>query len=238
MTGKKARLDKLCTALTAQERAILVLRSWKDGQDEDGQIRGTMPLGQVTELNAYIDLMHGISDLAPFILLLQQHAAQLGLRSAWLSTLDFWAITAFSLASYIWFDTKEPITESDHKRRVEEARSKTAAVVELAEVLTERHDGWTEDDLEPAEDDEEPVVSDKAWNRVLAQKKKELAAEFDGEDPLPPPVRSLVDETRAELQQLIEKTQRRVGPFGLPDPDEDALAKLRTIANLPEPRQG
>jgi hypothetical protein len=65
---------------------------------------------------------------------------------------------------------------------------------------------------------------------------EELAAEFQGEDPLPPPMRSVVDETRAELQELVEKTQRRVGPFDLPDPDKETLAKLRTIAKLPEPR--
>ena len=150
MTRKKGRLDKLCSALTAQERAILILRSWKEGHDEDPQLRRTMPLSQVTVFNAYIDLMHGISDLSPYVLLLQQQVAHLGLKYAWLSTLDFWAITAFSLASYIWFDTKEPITESDHKQRVEDARSKMAPVAELAEALAERYDGWTEDELETA----------------------------------------------------------------------------------------
>lgn len=366
MTGKKARLDKLCPALTARERAILVLRTWKEGHDEDPQLRRTMPLSQVTVFNAYIDLMHGISDLSPYVLLLQQQVAQLGLRYAWLSTLDFWAITAFSLASYIWFDTKEPITESGHKLRVEDARSMMAPASELAQALAERFDGWAEDDLETAEGDEEPEVSDKAWNRVLAQKKKELArlvdkgvlngkrkgrrllinvgsfydwlgeatpafpdwgiefevlpddhedevdqlrqarsraqaslqrgptdsvlhliggtapgdrkapkdgqcrmdevvealctnlresvpagwrevqaaemvfeelaAEFDGEDPLDPLVRNALDEAKQELEELVEKLQTRVGTFDLPEPDEALLTKLRTVARLPEPR--
>lgn len=362
MSGRKGRLDKLCSALTARERAILVLRAWKEGQDEDPQLRRTMPLDQVISFNAYIDLMHGISDLAPYILVLQQEVAQLGLRSAWLSTFDLWRLSAYTLAEYISFHTKEPITESEHKRQVKKARAKMAAVAELAEVLAERYDGWTEDELEPAGDDDEPVVTDKAWNRVLAQKKKELArlvgqgelegkrkgrgvlvnvgsfydwlgepvpvlpewgtefevfpddeadevdrlrlgrshtqevllrgpsdpllrllagtdaddekpgkgnqhrineavdalcmtlrdnvpllwqevqavetvieelaAEFDGEDPLDPFLRDALDKAKQELQDLIEKVQTRVGALDLPEPGDALLAKLRALAKL------
>jgi POLQ-like helicase len=40
-------------------------------------------------------------------------------------------------------------------------------IAELAEVLVERYDRWEENDLLASEDDEEPEVSDKAWNRIL-----------------------------------------------------------------------
>jgi hypothetical protein len=236
-------------------------------------------------------------------------------------------------------------------------------IAELAEVLVERYDRWEENDLLASEDDEEPEVSDKAWNRILAQKKKELArlvdqeviegkrkgrrllinvgsfydwlgepapvfpdwgvefevfpdeqadevdrlrrarrcaqdelrrgptdavldllggtaaddsklakknrhrideviealcttlremvparwrelltaqvvldevaAELDGEDPLHPRVRDALDEAGQQLEELVEKVQRRVGAFSLPEPDKEELTTLRRIAKLP-----
>lgn len=362
MSARQGRLDKLYAGLTARERAILVLQAWKRDEDEDPQVRLTMPESQGAEFNYCIDLMNGVHDLTPYVIVVHQQAAQLGLKFAWLSTFHLWGLHTSTLAEYICFDTKEPITESAHKRRVEEARSKATPIAELAEVLVERYDGWTEDDLQASEDDEEPEVSDKAWNRVLAQKKKELArlidqgvlegtrkgrrllinvgsfydwlgqpapvfpdwgvefevfpdeqadevdrlrrarrcaqdelrrgpsdavlhllggtaaddskpakknrhridevidalhttlremvparwrelrtaevvleevaAEFDGEDPLHPRVRDALDEARQELEELVEKVQRRVGAFSLPEPDEEELATLRKTAKL------
>lgn len=179
MTARQGRLDRLYPCLTAKERAILVLQAWKRDEHEDPQVRLTMPESQGAEFNYYIDLMNGVHDLTPYVIVLHQQVAQLGLKFAWLSTFHLWGLHTSTLAEYICFDTKEPITESDHKRRVEEARSKAAPIAELAEVLVERYDGWTEDDLQASEDDEEPEVSDKAWNRVLAQKKKELGRLVD-----------------------------------------------------------
>jgi hypothetical protein len=37
------RLDRLYPALTAKERALLVLRAWKADQEEDVAVRRTMP---------------------------------------------------------------------------------------------------------------------------------------------------------------------------------------------------
>ena len=362
MSARQGRLDRLYPGLTAKERAILVLQAWKRDEHEDPQVRLTMPDSQGAQFNYYIDLMNGVHDLTPYVIVVNQGVAKLGLKFAWLSTFDLWGLNASILGDYIWFDTKEPITQGDHERRVEEARSKPAPVADLAEVLVERYDGWEEDDLQASEDDEEPEVSDKAWNRVLAQKKKELArlvdqgvlegkrkgrrlrinagsfydwlgqpapvspdwglefevfpdkkadevnrlrrarrraqdelrrgptdavlhllggtaaddskpakknrhrideavealcttlhemvparwrelrtaevvldevaAEFDGEDPLHPHVRDALDEARQELEELVEKVQSRVGAFSLPEPDEEELATLRKTAKL------
>jgi hypothetical protein len=63
-----------------------------------------------------------------------------------------------------------------HRRLVEKTRQEMIPVAELAEVLVEGYDGWTEADTEPAEDpDDGPVVRQKAWNRLLAEKKRELS---------------------------------------------------------------
>jgi len=170
------RLDKLYPALTAKERALLVLRAWKGDQAEDVQVRRTMPQSQAPDFNHYIHLMNAANeDLGKYIVALNGVANQLGLKSAWLASLQLWGIRIWELATYIVLHTNEPITESEHRRLVERARAEMVPVAELAETLVESYDGWTAADKEPAEDgDEEQVVSDKAWNRLLAEKKREL----------------------------------------------------------------
>lgn len=175
MSGNQ-RLDKLYPALTAKERALLVLRAWKGDQAEDVQVRRTMPQSQAPDFNHYIHLMNAANeDLGKYIVALNGVANQLGLKSAWLASLQLWGIRIWELATYIVLHTNEPITESEHRRLVERARAEMVPVAELAETLVESYDGWTAADKEPAEDgDEEQVVSDKAWNRLLAEKKREL----------------------------------------------------------------
>jgi hypothetical protein len=61
---------------------------------------------------------------------------------------------------------------------------------------------------------------------------EEVAAEFDREGPLHPRVRDALDEARQQLEELVDDVQRRVGPFDLPEPDEEELATLRRTAKL------
>jgi hypothetical protein len=113
-------------------------------------------------------------DLGMYIAALNGIAKELGLKSAWLASLQMWGIRVWDIWSYIAVYTKEPITESDHRRLVDETRAEMVPVAELAETLVERYDGWTEADMLPAGEDDEQAVSDKAWNRLLAEKKREL----------------------------------------------------------------
>ena len=175
MSLRESRIDKLFPALTAKERAILVLTGWKRDTEEDPLVRQTMPAEQGGEFNRYIELMNAVHDLAPFILGLRALVDQLGLRYALLRILDLWAMQASTLAEYIWFHTGEPITESEFRRRTNDARAEVVPAAKLAEILVERHEGWSDDDLVPVEDGEEPVVSDAAWERVLTDKNKKLA---------------------------------------------------------------
>ncbi|MGD0015061.1 MAG: hypothetical protein ABSD56_11665 [Bryobacteraceae bacterium] len=170
------RLDKLTPALTAKERAILVLRAWKEEREEDAAVRRTMPPSQALEFNRYIHLMNAANlDVGKYTVVLHMTATQLGSKSAWLASLQMWGIRVWDLAQYILLHTNEPITESEHRRLAEKARAEMVLVAELAEVLVESYDGWTEADMEQAEDgDDEQVVTGKAWNRLLAEKKREL----------------------------------------------------------------
>jgi hypothetical protein len=174
MSGNQ-RLDRLYPTLTAKERALLVLRAWKQDCEEDAQVRRTMPADQSLEFNRYVHLMNAANgDLALHIVVLNGVAGQLGLKSAWLASLQMWGIRVWDLATYIALHTEEPITVSEHRRLVGEARAEMVPVADLAETLVERYDGWTGADMEPGGEDDEQVVSDKAWNRLLAEKKREL----------------------------------------------------------------
>lgn len=360
MSLRESRIDKLFPALTAKERAGLVLKGWKQDTEEDPLVRRTMPAEQAAEFNRYIGLMNGVNvRLATYILHLRALVSQLGTKSGWLASLHVWGIDAWKLAAYIFLHTKEPITRSEHRRLVEKARSETPPVRELAEVLTERYEGWAEADMEPPSDEEEELVSNGAWERVRALKQKgiadlvedgvldgkrtrrrlvvnagsfydwlgepvpvspqwglefevfpdkqadkvrrlqeerqaarealrgapsdsalepvfqrlgaghkrsretsswgdrvadalsgslrdgteqcwrtlraievaikEVAAEFDGEDPLLPDARGVMDEIRKELEDLHQQVQRYVGEFALSEPDEDAVAVVRKV---------
>jgi hypothetical protein len=170
------RLDRLYPALTAKERALLVLRAWKADQQEDVAVRRTMPAEQGLEFNRYLHLMNAANlDAGKYIAVLKGISGELNLRAAWLASLQMWGIRVWDVWVFIALHTNEPITESEHRRLVEEARAEMAPVADLAETLVERYDGWTEADMEPAEDPVDgTVVKDKAWNRLLAEKKKEL----------------------------------------------------------------
>jgi len=174
MSGNQ-RLDRLYPGLTAKERALLVLRAWKAEQEEDAQVRRTMPQSQARDFNHYIHLMNAANrDLGMYVAALNGIAKELGLKASWLASLQMWGIRVWDVWTYIALHTNEPITESEHSGLVEKARAEMLPVAELAETLVERYDGWTEADMEPSEDDDEQVVSDKAWNRILAEKKKGL----------------------------------------------------------------
>lgn len=176
MSTAGGRLDKLYPALTAKERALLVLRAWKRDEEEDRRIRLTMPSAQINEFNLYIDLLNGACELTPYVHAIGITIDQMGLRYGWLLTLDLWAIHAFKLADYIWSETKEPITESEYRRRQEAARAEMVPATEFAELLAEEHEGWAVADLKERDDGGEPTVTTAAWKRVRKEKERELAA--------------------------------------------------------------
>jgi len=176
MSADKGRLGRLYPELTARERAVLVLEAWKRDREEDPGVRGTMPDEQASEFNRYIRLMNAVNGpLAQYILFLDAVVSQLAIKHGWLLTLELWAMDVLSLGAYVLLRTKEPITESEHRRLREKARLRMISVEEAAEVLTERYEGWTEADMEPSEDPHgEPLISDEAWDRDLAEKRREI----------------------------------------------------------------
>jgi hypothetical protein len=87
MTEQGRRVGKLFSALTARERALLILRAIKEGGEPDPVVRFTMPDEQRQEFNHYVFLMNGVNrDLATFTLYLGATVGQLNLRLGWLIT--------------------------------------------------------------------------------------------------------------------------------------------------------
>lgn len=111
------RAGKLLSALSARERALLVLRAWKEGGHEDRQVRATTPFGQIEPYNRYIDLMNAANEgLGRYLVVLRAYVEQLGLIDGWLATIKIWSIHSFDLGAFIFRYAPEPITASDYER--------------------------------------------------------------------------------------------------------------------------
>ncbi len=71
----------------------------------------------------------------------------------------------------------------------------------------------------------------KCWGEMRAAEQvlAEAAERFDGEEPLLPVARSVLDGIREELSDLHEQVKPHVGPFEISDPDEETLGLVRTL---------
>ena len=119
------RTDKLFSALSAKERAVMVLRAWKAGREPDPQIKATMPSNQITEYNGLIDLMNEVhGTVSPFVLLIRAHVEQLGMLEGWIFTLMAWGLRTFDLGVHIFTEEPEPITQSEYDRLKKSSRKK------------------------------------------------------------------------------------------------------------------
>lgn len=153
----RGRMKKLYPGLTALERALLVLKAWKQSIDEDPQLRHAMPAYQVREFNRYVDLMNGANTyLGPFIILVKALTEQTSIRFGWLCTIRLWTADSLSIAHAAFMAAREPINESDYKARLDEARNESVPIEEFAQYLAERE--ITAD------------ATDRQWQQAVANK--------------------------------------------------------------------
>jgi hypothetical protein len=169
-----ARLSRLSPALSARERAILVLNAWKEGKEDEPSWRSTMPQNQAHEFNRLIALMNAANrEVATLIRLLKQSADECRLRFAWLTSLVLWQEHVDEIRRAIRVAVREPISEAEYAVKVAKFREEWVDIEELAGVLAGDAGGWTEDDYEEDEDGA-LQVKDEAWNRVCAEKERWL----------------------------------------------------------------
>jgi hypothetical protein len=179
-TGKDYRLDRLASSLTAKERALLVLRAWKEAREGDSAWHRTMPDAQAPAFNHYVARMNGVNvGLIPYILLLRAEVDKLQLRFGMLSVCLLWQRQAYELWDFIEDATTEPVTASEYREREAQARDQYLPVAALAEALTALQEGWSEGDLVPGQDGEkgahyDVIVRPEAWQRVRGEHEREL----------------------------------------------------------------
>lgn len=190
------RLDRLFPALAAKERALAVLKAWKEGGDEDRLIRATMPDRQVAEFNRYIAIMNGVNErLGPWVLLLRANVEQLGLVDAWLATMRLWSIAAFELGSFIFLHVPEPITETEcaSLKRTSRRRQPKPDWGRRFEVVT---------DARAKEVEKLREERSRVWDVLRRAPTCDL---FDYEDPDPP---KMEETYRALLDRLVRQVSQ------------------------------
>lgn len=85
------RLGRLYPALSARERAALVLRAWKEGREEEPELRATLPPGQAEEFHRLVALLHATNGtLAGAVAVLGERLRLLRAAWGWRLTLSLW----------------------------------------------------------------------------------------------------------------------------------------------------
>ena len=170
------RLDRLLPALSAKERAILMLRDFKAEKPQDRQLLHTAPERQTIALNRLIGLMNAANgDLAHLIVIIRERVRQEELRLGWLGWARICALEMWGVRAHFCTSGKEAITESDYRKREEEARDERLTLNDCAEIYTEEYHAWDAADYETDEDGDQ-YPTDDAWYRVRDEKVAELRA--------------------------------------------------------------
>ena len=227
-------LERLYPALSPKERAILILRAWKAGEEHDPQIRYTILTRQVEEYNRLIALMRGASgELAQYILLLVQTVEQLALRWAWLASVHLAALNACALAE-AGLEAATGRKEKAALRRALKPLMARFAVALYGDPRWGTGDGSTkmtggvvaEGLIEGMRE-----IWPQRWRELRAAEivVAEAAEEFDGEDPLDPEVRLMLDACRADLLDLREQIERYSGALAQEEPEEELFVRLRAV---------
>ena len=110
MTSIDARLNKVMPGLSARERAILILGSFKSKTPEDPKWRNTMPPDQVPEFNRLIGLIGACGvQLAHLVTFLEGEVEKLELRVLLLHLLDSWNLNLAEIDYAAALVAREPI---------------------------------------------------------------------------------------------------------------------------------
>jgi hypothetical protein len=174
MSSTDKRLDRLLPALSAKERAILMLRDSKAGRPQDRQLLTTAPDRQTSELNRLIGLMNAANgDLAHLIVIIRERVRQDDLRFGWLQWARICALEMWGVRAQFNVSARETITESEYRKREEEAAAELLPIDECAMILTEENEAWDDADSETDEDGERSPT-DEAWYRMRDEKIAEL----------------------------------------------------------------
>jgi hypothetical protein len=176
MSDTDRRLDRLLSALSAKERAILTLRDFKAGKDQDRALLHAAPERQTFALNRLIGLMNAANgDLAHVIVIIHERVRQDELRLSWLQWARMCALEMWGARAHFCISGKEAVTESEYGKREQKARNERLTLEDCATIYAEDYHAWDDADYETDEHGEQ-YPTDEAWYRVRDQKVPELRA--------------------------------------------------------------
>jgi len=202
-----ARLNNVMPALSAKERASLILGSLKDGTTEDPKWRSTMPPSQTAEFNRLIGLMNGCNIyLSHLITRIAGLVDLLDLRIGWLATAR--------LAEMQLDEVSGQLPKSRRPRQPVEIHWREGSTwAQLGDDLTE-------------------LISKALplrWREIRATEivLDEVAREFDGEDPVKLLLRNELNRSREnalKLKSFLEGDGKEVA-FSEPQDEEIELTR-------------
>ncbi|MDP9236376.1 MAG: hypothetical protein M3P30_03090 [Chloroflexota bacterium] len=227
-SNRDRRIDRLLPTLSAQERAIFVLRQYKSGAEETPAIMSTMPRNQIDAFNRYVRLMNTVnSDLGAALLLIDAQVKQTDTKYAWLMSLLLISDEVEGALHQISRETKDPKVGGAIKRLI--ARGPGALKVPL---------GLTSDGKEPlGQSFVRALVTgirdglSSHWRelRAIEMVVDEVAEEFGAEDPLRPDTRRVLDDAKATCVKLCHDIQPYADGFELAEPTDEDVELVRGL---------
>ncbi len=248
MTAADKRLDRLMPGLTAQERAIIFLRDYKDGVTvnpyEDAVSQAAS--GEYERLMNIIRFVNG--ELSDCIMILSGQVAQRELQLGWLEQACMHREDLWIVGEYLNACVPEPVTVSQRKKRKGkvpdhgyDVRPDAVKLVgrggplelpfDLSGAHAEAETDTTLDKLRAvAFFIREALAS--YWTQLASIDVlvREYANEFAGEDPLKPKRRDELDDAIAQIVATKAALQRYVGEWELPADHEESLEVTRALA--------
>ncbi len=234
MSDGAKRLQGLYAALPAKERALLALHALKEDRQAPLAISLTVPDRERAAYHRLISTINALNcELASVIMVLHEQAEKASLRLAWLLTAQVWGSEVGVLCDWLLRSCSD-LSKSDRKL-VKQLRQRAPTMKKLPF------------DLEtPIDPERGPDCGDELgralavsvrdalvqhWPEVRAIEivVQETAEELDGEDPLHPDVRRMLDETKRTLAEVHEGFAPYAGKMELPEPDEESVGIVRTL---------
>lgn len=203
------RLTSLAPTLSAKERAILLLRSHHKDEEEDPEVRRTMPAEQRPEFHRFLGLIYVANgELAVYIRVLAHEANNLKCDRDQIVLLED---ASHQLEAQLGLEPPATVRGWRKRERITVPEFFHGLAAELRDSLSKR------------------VV--QHWQELRATELEwdEIAAELDGEDPVHPLVREQAAETATTLRELAAF-------LGLPakrltEPPEAMRAEFRALVD-------
>lgn len=219
-------LSKLYERLSAGERAVMMLRLWKEDEREPHLLDG-MSSAQGREYNRYADLVNGLHDrLPPLVLVLHASTENLSLRVGWYLSL----ISGVMDIERIGDDIAAMMSERPERDlKLARALARTvqnylwAGAGSAARGASKSRQTLMETLPQIIKDG---VIATGAQLAAADLIVKRVAEDFGGEDPLHPVVREGLEKVRSDLQDVRASLALKSVDWPPTKPDEKLLRAL------------